>query len=34
MMEMPIRLNVVSEPPEVKIMGSSRSATAAASHSP
>ena len=32
MMEMPIRLKVVSEPPEVKICGSTSSAIAAASH--
>ena len=34
MMEMPIRLNVVSEPPEQKIFGSSRSTIAAATHMP
>ena len=34
MMEMPIRLKVVSEPPELKILGSSRSVTAVATHIP
>jgi hypothetical protein len=34
MMEMPIRLNVVSDPPEEKIFGSSNSTIAAATHSP
>ena len=33
-MEMPIRLNVVSEPPEPKMLGSTRSTIAAATHKP
>ena len=34
MIEMPIRLNVVSDPPELKIFGSSSSTIAAATHNP
>jgi hypothetical protein len=34
MMEIPIRLNVVSDPPEEKIFGNSSSTIAAAIHSP
>ncbi len=34
MMEMPIRLKVVSEVPEPKICGSTRSTIAAATHNP
>ncbi len=34
MIEMPIRLNVVSEPPDEKIFGSSRSTIAPAIHNP
>ena len=34
MIEMPIRLNVVSDPPELNNFGSTNSAIAAAIHSP
>ena len=34
MIEMPIRLNVVSEPPDLKILGSTSSAIAVAIHKP
>ena len=34
MIDIPIRLNVVKEPPEVNILGNSRSTAAATTHEP